>query len=110
MANITKEQVRSHMERSRNNWRQLYEEERAARMEAQRVVRDTLWMAGRYADGRQTYAVGMYNDALKIAQRGGYDGGAKPAIDGGMSLEPTPLSSPVGSVAPQGDRTLGDGQ
>jgi len=51
--------------------------ERAGRMERERdeargVVLDTLWMARRYADGRQSYAVGMYNDAAKIAEAGGY--------------------------------------
>lgn len=29
-----------------------------------RIVKDTLWMALRYADGRSTYAVGMFNDAV----------------------------------------------
>lgn len=53
------------------------ERERAKRAERERdeargVVRDTLWMARRYADGRQSYAVGMYNDAAKIAEAGGY--------------------------------------
>ena len=53
------------------------ERERAERAERERdeargVVRDTLWMARRYADGRQSYAVGMYNDAAKIAEAGGY--------------------------------------
>lgn len=31
------------------------------------IVQDTLWMAQRYADGRMTYAVGMYNAAAKVA-------------------------------------------
>ena len=35
------------------------------------IVRDTLWMARRYADGRRTYAVGMCNDAIaKAAELG----------------------------------------
>jgi hypothetical protein len=59
---------------------------RKERDEAQRVVRDTLWMAGRYADGRRSYAVGLYNDALAIAQAGGYAEGAKPARDGMLDL------------------------
>ena len=38
--------------------------ELADRVEAlESIIRDTLWMAGRYADGRMTYAVGMFNDA-----------------------------------------------
>ena len=31
------------------------------------VIRDTLWMAQRYTNGRQSYAVGMYNRAAKEA-------------------------------------------
>jgi hypothetical protein len=31
----------------------------------ERIVADTLWMARRYADGRQSYATGMYNDAAR---------------------------------------------
>ena len=31
---------------------------------AKRYIRDTFWMARRYADKRCTYAPGMYNDAL----------------------------------------------
>ena len=31
---------------------------------ARRFIRDTFWMARRYANGRSTYAPGMYNDAL----------------------------------------------
>ena len=55
----------------------------AQRDEARHVVRETLWMAGRYANGRQTYAVKMYNDARKIAEAGGYASKAEPAVDGG---------------------------
>lgn len=28
------------------------------------IIKDTLWMARRYADGRRTYAVSMVNDAI----------------------------------------------
>lgn len=49
---------------------------------AEKIVRDTLWMAGRYADGRKTYAVSMYNDALAQAKAAGIDGDARPALDG----------------------------
>ena len=45
------------------------------RDEARGVVRETLWMARRYADGRQTYAVGMFNDAAMLAVAGGYASG-----------------------------------
>lgn len=33
----------------------------------ERIIRDTLWMARRYADGRQSYATGMYNEAARLA-------------------------------------------
>lgn len=35
----------------------------------EKIVRDTLWMAQRYADGRKSYAVGLYNDAARAALR-----------------------------------------
>ncbi len=31
------------------------------------IILDIYWMARRYADGRQTYAVSMYNDAIELA-------------------------------------------
>jgi hypothetical protein len=37
------------------------------RDEARQIVRDIHWMARRYADGRNTYAPTMFNDAVKIA-------------------------------------------
>ncbi len=54
----------------------------AQRDEARHVVSETLWMAGRYASGRQTYAVSMYNEARKLAEAGGYASTAGPAVDG----------------------------
>ena len=36
------------------------------------VIQDIYWMARRYADGRQTYAVSMYNDALIEAMTEGF--------------------------------------
>lgn len=33
----------------------------------EKIIRDTLWMACRYAHGRQSYAVAMYNDAARAA-------------------------------------------
>lgn len=48
----------------------------------QTIVENTLWMAGRYADGRRTYAVGLYNDMLVRAEALGCAMGAKPAVDG----------------------------
>jgi hypothetical protein len=31
------------------------------------IIKETLWMARRYASGRQTYAPAMYNEAAKKA-------------------------------------------
>ena len=31
------------------------------------IILDIYWMARRYADGRQSYAVSMYNDAIDLA-------------------------------------------
>lgn len=31
------------------------------------IILDIAWMSRRYADGRQTYAVSMYNDAIELA-------------------------------------------
>ena len=31
------------------------------------IILDISWQARRYADGRQTYAVSMYNDAIELA-------------------------------------------
>lgn len=31
-----------------------------------RIIKDTLWMAYRYADGRSTYAPQMFNDAVHV--------------------------------------------
>ena len=50
--------------------------------EARAVVRATLWMAGRYADGRMTSAISTYNEAREKAEAGGYAGDAEPAVDG----------------------------
>jgi hypothetical protein len=44
----------------------------AERDEARQIVRDTHWMAVRYADGRQSYAVGMCNDAMRKAYDAGW--------------------------------------
>jgi hypothetical protein len=35
------------------------------------IVEQTLWMARRYADGRMTYAVSMFNDAVHELDRAG---------------------------------------
>ncbi len=44
----------------------------AERDEARQIVRDTHWMAVRYADGRKSYAPGMCNDALRKAYDAGW--------------------------------------
>lgn len=33
----------------------------------ERIIRDTLWMARRYADGRSTFAPGMVNECIDLA-------------------------------------------
>lgn len=61
------------------------------------IIRKTLWMACRYAHGRQSYAVGRYNDAarqavdLEVVQHGESQ---EPvfAIDGTLSREMSGLS------------------
>jgi hypothetical protein len=35
-------------------------------------LRNTLWMAGRYADGRSSYAPDMFNEAIRILDGLGY--------------------------------------
>src|SRR5215217_5979503 len=42
------------------------------RDEARQIVRDIHWMARRYADGRLTYAPGMFNDAITKAIDAGW--------------------------------------
>ena len=44
----------------------------AERDEARAIVRDIHWMARRYADGRQSYAAGMFNDAVRKAYEAGW--------------------------------------
>lgn len=55
------------------------------------IIRDTLWMACRYAHGRQSYAVGMYNEAARRAVAlGAVEQGVETfALDGTLSA---PLS------------------
>lgn len=45
---------------------------KAERDEARQIVRDIHWMARRYADGRLSYAPGMFNDAIRKAVEGGW--------------------------------------
>lgn len=51
-----------------------------------RIIGDIWWMARRYADGRSTYAAGMYNQAVDVALRNGVklegDNGKLYATDG----------------------------
>ena len=64
--------------------------------ELESIVRDTLWMACRYAHGRQSYAVGMYNGAARKAEALGLvaDKPAEPifAMDYGLTPEMAGLS------------------
>lgn len=68
--------------------RKLSANEARDRVEAlERIIHDTLWMARRYAHGRQSYAVGMYNDAARAALRLeiplSWPDGSQFALDGG---------------------------
>lgn len=69
------------------NERETCGKERERQLEG--IIRDVLWMACRYAHGRQSYAVGSYNDAAKLAIKLGVvkDDGREPllALDGSMS-------------------------
>lgn len=59
------------------------------------VVRDTLWMACRYAHGRSSYAVGMYNEAARKAMSLDFlHASPEPrfAIDGSLSAEMSGLT------------------
>lgn len=53
------------------------------------IIRDTLWMAARYADERRSYAVGLYNDARVKAEALGCAHEAWPAVDGMDPERPT---------------------
>lgn len=62
-----------------------------------RIIRDTLWMARRYAHGRESYAVGMYNRAARAALSLGVGGdmvdGSIFAVDGSGRAEMSGLST-----------------
>lgn len=47
------------------------------------VITEIQWMARRYAHGRMTYSVSMYNDAIKLAQ------------STGMTFRPDPIDGLV---------------
>jgi hypothetical protein len=38
-----------------------------------RIIQGTLWMARRYADGKTTYAPGLVNESIMMAQELGVD-------------------------------------
>ena len=60
------------------------------------IIRDTLWMACRYAHGRQSYAVGLYNEAARSAIALRAVDPAKTelfAIDGSLSPEMSGLAA-----------------
>lgn len=54
--------------------------QRIARLEY--IVKETLWMARRYADGRRTYAPGMVNLAIQSAHELGLRIDDDPAMGG----------------------------
>ena len=55
------------------------------------IILDIYWMARRYADGRQSYAVGMYNDAIELA------------IELGVPITPDHIANPPSYFAQDGD-------
>jgi hypothetical protein len=61
-----------------------------------RIVRSTLWMACRYAHGRQSYAVAQYNEAAREAEALGclpvISGEPHFAIDGSLMREMSGLT------------------
>jgi hypothetical protein len=67
-----------------------------------KIVENTLWMAGRYADRRMTYAVGLYNDMLAQAEALGCANEAKPAVDG-MDPERLSLMEQIASLRAERD-------
>lgn len=58
------------------------------------VIKDIWWLARRYADGRRSYAVSLYNDAIETC------------LGLGMKFEPDPISG--GIWAKDGDFTKED--
>jgi hypothetical protein len=72
-------------------------EEIAAENEALKsIIHDTLWMACRYAHGRQSYAVGMFNGASRKAQAMDFlPSSPEPlfALDGTLSADMSGLTS-----------------
>ncbi len=56
----------------------LFQNDRAAKAtdrirKLEYIIRETLWMARRYADGRRTYAPGTVNEAIDLALELGID-------------------------------------
>lgn len=65
--------------------------------ELEKIIKGTLWMACRYAHGRQSYAVGLYNDSARRAQHFGVvqdrvDDEPLFALDGSLNREMSGLS------------------
>lgn len=64
----------------------------------ERIIRNTLWMARRYAHGRQSYSVAQYNEAARTAMRLGVVSDDVPtdepmyALDGSFSAGMSGLS------------------
>lgn len=59
------------------------------------IIKDIWWMARRYADGRLTYAPGLFNGAMARAK------------SCGMEIEPDPICG--GIVARYGDEDTREG-
>lgn len=68
---IDQDTARSYLKRIKQDATRIASLERE-RDEARQIVRDIHWMARRYADGRMSYAVGMFKDAVKKAADAGW--------------------------------------
>ena len=86
---------------------------REERDEARGIVRETLWMARRYVDGRMTYAVAAYNAAAMIAVGGGYAGPEGPDgtyLAGDGTPQRDPLADLVADTIAWQIETFGPGE
>jgi hypothetical protein len=72
------------------------------------IIIDIHWMARRYADGRQTYAVEMFNDAVRLALGLGMEIKRDPIADSCFAQDGDPRIS-KGVYPDRNCRTLEDG-
>lgn len=53
----------------KNAWKSKYKLLEEEKQELKRIIKETLWMARRYADGRSTYAPEMVNKCIMSAEK-----------------------------------------